>query len=147
MSYRAPATTPLSGWLRDIWDRGRANRGLVSTVAGLGALSPLMALANPSGGQVVGGQASISTPNANGTLVRQTSQNAAINWQQFSVGANEYVQFLQPDSSAVVLNRVIGGIPSSILGNISANGQVFLINPNGILFGRGAVLDVSGLVA
>ena len=147
MSYRVPATSPLSAWLREIWDRRRGGHGLARAAAGLGALSPLMALANPTGGQVVGGQANISVPSANSTLIKQTSQNAVINWQQFSVGANQYVQFLQPDSSAVVLNRVIGGNPSSIFGDIKANGQVFLINPNGILFGRGATLDVSGLVA
>src|SRR5579859_149311 len=148
MTYRKPAHRPLLASVKDALTDIRLRRPLERlTAVGLGALSPIMALANPTGGQVVGGQASISTPGANGTLVKQTSQNAAINWQQFSVGANEYVQFLQPDSSAVILNRVIGGNPSSILGNISANGQVFLINPNGILFGRGAVLDVSGLVA
>ena len=148
MTYRKPAHRPLLASVKDALTDGRLRRPLGRlTAVGLGALSPIMALANPTGGQVVGGQASISNSGANGTLVRQTSQNAVINWQQFSVGANQYVQFLQPDSSAVVLNRVIGGNPSSILGNISANGQVFLINPNGILFGRGAVLDVSSLVA
>ncbi|HEV2333832.1 MAG TPA: filamentous hemagglutinin N-terminal domain-containing protein, partial [Gammaproteobacteria bacterium] len=114
---------------------------------GLGALAPLAALANPTGGQVVGGTATISTPSANGTVINQGSQRAVINWQQFSVGANQYVQFVQPSSSAVVLNRVIGSNPSSIFGNITANGQVFLVNPNGILFAPGATLDVAGLVA
>ena len=106
-----------------------------------------MALAGPTGGQVVAGQANITTPSANGTVINQSSQRAVINWQQFSVGANQYVQFIQPNSSSVVLNRVIGGNISNIFGDITANGQVFLINPNGILFGKGATLDVSGLVA
>src|SRR5215469_3844251 len=114
---------------------------------GLGALAPLAALANPTGGQVVGGSATISTPSANTTVINQGSERAAINWQQFSVGGNEYVQFVQPNSSAVVLNRVIGSNPSSIFGSIRANGQVFLINPNGILFAPGASLDVSSLTA
>src|SRR5215469_10165786 len=114
---------------------------------GLGALAPLAALANPTGGQVVGGSATISTPSANTTVINQGSERAAINWQQFSVGANPYEQFVQPNSSAVVLNRVIGSNPSSIFGNITANGQVFLVNPNGILFAPGATLDVAGLVA
>ena len=147
MSYQASATKPLSVWLREFLGRGRLGHGLARAATGLGALSPLMALANPTGGQVVGGTATITTPNANSTQIKQSSQNAVINWQQFSVGANQYVQFLQPNSSAVILNRVIGNNPSSIFGDITANGQVFLINPNGILFGRGAVLDVSGLVA
>ncbi|MFI4921903.1 MAG: filamentous hemagglutinin N-terminal domain-containing protein, partial [Gammaproteobacteria bacterium] len=147
MSYRVHPVRPLSVSLRDIWERARFGRHLAQAATGFGALAPLMALANPTGGQVVGGQATISNPSANGTVIKQASQNAAINWQQFSVGANQYVQFIQPDSSAVVLNRVIGGNASSIFGSIKANGQVFLVNPNGILFGPGASLDVSGLVA
>ncbi|HEV2111569.1 MAG TPA: filamentous hemagglutinin N-terminal domain-containing protein, partial [Gammaproteobacteria bacterium] len=148
MTYRKPAHRPLLASVKEALTDIRLRRPLGQlAAAGVGAIAPFAVLASPTGGQVVGGQASISNPGANATLVKQTSQNAVINWQQFSVGANQYVQFLQPDSSAVVLNRVIGGNPSSILGNISANGQVFLINPNGILFGRGAVLDVSGLVA
>src|SRR5579859_3240741 len=147
MSYRGNGNGSLGFWLRIVYDSGRLNPILARAAAGLGALSPLMALANPTGGQVVGGSATINTPNANATVVNQTSQNAAINWQQFSVGANQYVQFIQPNSSAVVLNRVVGSNPSSIFGNITANGQVFLINPNGILFAPGASLDVAGLVA
>jgi filamentous hemagglutinin family protein len=139
--------TLLSIRLRETWEHARQGRRLAQAATGFGALAPLMALANPTGGQVVGGQATISNPSANGTVIKQASQNAAINWQQFSVGANQYVQFIQPDSSAVVLNRVIGGNVSSIFGSIKANGQVFLVNPNGILFGPGASLDVSGLVA
>ena len=114
---------------------------------GLGALAPVAALANPTGGQVVGGSATISTPSANSMVINQSSQRAVINWQQFSVGADQYVQFVQPNSSAVVLNRVIGSNPSNIFGDIKANGQVFLVNPNGILFAPGATLDVAGLVA
>ena len=109
--------------------------------------APLAALANPTGGQVVGGQATIQNPNANNTIINQASEHAIINWQQFSIGSDQYVQFIQPDSAAVILNRVIGGDPSSILGTMKANGQVFLVNPNGIFFGQGASLDVQGLVA
>ncbi len=147
MSYRGYGTRSLSFWLRAICDSGRLHPGLARAAAGLGALSPLMALANPTGGQVAAGSAHISTPSANTTIIKQSSQNAVINWQQFSVGPDQFVQFLQPDSSAITLNRVIGQNPSSIFGDIRANGQVFLINPNGILFGRGASLDVAGLVA
>ena len=147
MSYRSLTNASLASRLKEVFERARLGRHLTQAAAGLGALSPLMALANPTGGQVVGGIATIAAPNPNTTKITQTSQNAVINWQSFSVGANEYVQFLQPDSSATILNRVIGSNPSSIFGNITANGQVFLVNPNGILFGRGAVLDVGSLVA
>ncbi len=110
-------------------------------------LAPGLAAANPAGGQVVAGQATINTPNAGTLVINQSSHSAAINWQQFSVGSNEYVVFNQPSASATVLNRVVGGMPSEILGNITANGRVFLVNPNGIAFGKGAQVDVGGLVA
>ncbi len=111
-----------------------------------GALAPGLALAAPTGGAVVGGQASIGMPGAGNTVVNQTSQNAIINWQQFSVGGNEFVLFNQPSASAAVLNRVVGGLPSEILGNISANGRVFIVNPQGVMFGAGSRVDVGGLV-
>ncbi|HLW73989.1 MAG TPA: filamentous hemagglutinin N-terminal domain-containing protein, partial [Gammaproteobacteria bacterium] len=130
--------------LASFWRRETLTRGAAGA---LGALTPMLALGNPSGGQVVAGSAAIGAPSANGLVITQGSQNAVINWQQFSIGNGQYVQFVQPNSSAVVLNRVIGNNPSSIFGDLKANGQVFLINPNGILFGHGASLDVSGLVA
>ena len=74
-------------------------------------------------------------------------QNVAINWQSFNIGKREAVQFVQPNSSSVALNRVLGADPSSILGSLSANGKVFLVNPNGILFGKGAQVNVGGLFA
>ncbi len=148
MAYRKSAHRPLLASMKDILSDARLRRPLGQlAAAGLGALTPLAALASPTGGQVVAGTATINTPSPGGTVVRESSQNAVINWQQFSVGQNQYVQFIQPDSSAVVLNRVVGGNISSIFGDIKANGQVFLINPSGILFGRSASLDVGGLVA
>ncbi|MDT8405367.1 filamentous hemagglutinin N-terminal domain-containing protein [Sulfuriflexus sp.] len=108
---------------------------------------PAAVLAGPVGGDVVGGTASINSPSTQGTVIDQSSARAIINWQSFSIGSSEYVQFNQPDASSVTLNRVTGGDPSSLLGNLSANGQVFLINPNGVYFGPGATLDVGGLVA
>ena len=108
---------------------------------------PGLVFANPEGGLVVGGSATISNPDANTTLITQTSASAAIDWQRFNIGSQEYVQFAQPDSSSVALNRVIGGNPSQILGNLSANGQVFLVNPNGVYFGQSATVDVGGIVA
>ena len=104
------------------------------------------AYALPMGGVVAQGGASISST-AVSTTITQSSQNVAINWQSFSIGATEAVQFLQPNSSSVALNRVLGADPSSILGSMSANGKVFLLNPNGILFGRGSQVNVGGLVA
>lgn len=102
--------------------------------------------ASPEGGTVVAGNASIT--NAPGsTTINQTSQNVALNWQSFDIGVGEAVRFVQPNSSSVALNRVLGANPSSILGSLSANGKVFLINPNGVLFGTGAQVNVGGLIA
>jgi len=103
------------------------------------------ALANPTGANVVRGTAAIHQA---GNLLQITnSPNAIINWQNFSIGANEITRFIQQSSSSAVLNRVITQNPSTILGALQSNGRVFLINPNGILFGAGAQVDVAGLVA
>lgn len=99
----------------------------------------------PTGGQIVGGQASISQ-NGAAMRVEQASARAAIDWQSFNIGAQASVTFDQPSASAIALNRVLGASGSEIYGRLSANGQVFLVNPNGILFGRGAQVDVGGLV-
>src|SRR5450830_264036 len=104
------------------------------------------AYALPVGGVVAAGGASISS-GAGSTTITQSTQNAAINWQSFNIGQTEAVRFVQPSISSVALNRVLGSDPSSILGTLSANGKVFLVNPNGILFGKGASVNVGGLVA
>jgi len=104
------------------------------------------AYALPSGGAVSAGSASIAS-GAGTMTISQTSQNAALNWQSFSIGKTEAVQFVQPNSSSVALNRVLGSDPSNILGSLSANGKVFLMNPNGVLFAKGAQVSVGGLVA
>ena len=105
------------------------------------------AIAGPTGGQVTAGAATIQQPNAQTTLIHQTTPRAAIDWTRFSIGARESVVFKQPSSSAVALNRVTGGDASLIYGSLTANGHVFLVNPNGVTFGRGASVDVGSLVA
>jgi len=108
---------------------------------------PSVAIANPVGGKVAAGAATISQPNAANTTVTQQSEKAIINWQSFSIGQGETTSFQQPDASAITLNRVTGVDPSSIMGSLTANGQVWLINPNGIAFGKTARVDVAGLLA
>ena len=100
---------------------------------------------NPRGGVVVHGDVQFSGTGGN-LQIKQNSRNAIINWDDFSIDAGELTQFHQPNSSAVVLNRVTGGNPSSIHGALRANGNVFVINPNGILIGAGGSIDVHGLV-
>ena len=106
---------------------------------------PTATLANPNGFAVVNGQV---TFNYNGnTLTVTNTPGSIINWQRFSIGSSELTRFIQQSAASSVLNRVIGVDPSLILGALQSNGRVFLINPNGILFGAGAQLDVGGLVA
>lgn len=100
----------------------------------------------PAGGVVKAGSASINNGSGS-TTITQTTQNAAVNWQSFNIGQTEAVRFVQPNNNSVALNRVMGSDPSSILGSLTANGKVFLVNPNGILFGKGAQVNVGGLVA
>src|ERR1019366_1386446 len=101
----------------------------------------------PTGGQVAAGAATISQPNAQTLQINQASQKAILNWNTFSIGAGNTVNFLQPGASSVALNRVLGNNPSEIFGNLTANGQIFLVNPNGVLFGPGASIDVGGIAA
>lgn len=101
--------------------------------------------ANPVGPVVVNGQ--VTFGGAGSVLTVTNSPNAIINWQQFSIGAGETTRFIQQSAASAVLNRVVGADPSSILGALQSNGRVFLINPNGIVFGPGSQVDVAGLVA
>jgi filamentous hemagglutinin family protein len=102
--------------------------------------------AGPTGGSVVAGSAGIQQ-SGNTTNINQSSNSAIINWQGFSIGAKETVNFNQPGSSSVTLNRVIGNETSVINGALNANGQVFIVNSAGVLFGKGAQVNVGGLVA
>ena len=104
-------------------------------------------VAQPSGANIIAGQVEITTPNAANTVITQSSQKAIINWQSFSVASGGLVQFSQPNSAAITLNRVTGPSTSAIDGAIKANGQVWLINPNGVLFGQGAQIHIAGLLA
>ncbi|NVI83510.1 YDG domain-containing protein [Janthinobacterium sp. BJB401] len=103
------------------------------------------AQANPALPQVVNGQA---TFNQQGNIFSITNTpNTIINWQSFSIHAGEITRFIQQSGNSAVLNRITGHDPSKILGSLESNGKVFLINPNGIVFGQGARVDVNGLVA
>ncbi len=116
-------------------------------IAGGGASFFQDAPAGPAGGRVVGGSGSISTPNDKTTQVRQQSAQLLIDWDSFNLGSDELVQFNQPSASAQVLNRIFDQSASQIFGRINANGHVYLMNPNGVIFGRTAQVDVNSLVA
>ena len=125
---------------------GGAHFALTSMAAALMLGYGSLALAGPTGGTVVAGQANIGGAPGS-TVINQGSQNAVINWANFNINKGESVQFVQPNSNAVALNRVLGNDGTTILGNLSANGKVFIVNPNGILFGQGASVNTAGLVA
>jgi filamentous hemagglutinin family protein len=103
------------------------------------------AVANPTGATVVNGKAEVSTSGK--TLTVTNAPGTIINWQGFSIAPDDLTRFIQQSASSAVLNRVVGQDPSSLLGRLQSNGRVFLINPNGIVFGAGARIDVGGLVA
>lgn len=102
----------------------------------------------PTGGQVVSGRVTIGTPQ-NGTMaITQSSPSAIVNWQGFSIGQGNRVEIRQPDAQAALLNRVTGDTPSTIAGQLNANGQVYLVNPNGItITPSGRVNAEGGFVA
>jgi len=100
----------------------------------------------PIGGLVRQGSANIQTNGTTMTIMQSTAR-LVTDWQSFSVGAGKTVEFVQPSSSAAALNRVTGADVSTIQGAIRANGQVFLLNPNGVLFTPTAQVNVGGLVA
>ena len=102
------------------------------------------ALALPQGGQIQGGQGNITQSGAK-TTIDQQSHSLAIAWDSFDITAGELVQFTQPSASSAVLNRIGAQSPSQIFGTITANGRVFLLNPNGVLFGETSHVSVGSL--
>lgn len=103
-------------------------------------------MAAPQGGVVTSGGATIGQAGSV-TRIDQSTQRATINWQGFGIGAGETVNFVQPNASAITLNRVVGNERSVIDGVLNANGKVFLINSNGVLFNKGSSVNTAGLVA
>ena len=135
----------------------RSRRGVITTLEVSRLLRTLFcftsmflvasqAFSNPNGPQIARGIVDFSNPDAS-TLNIANSPGSIINWQGFSIKANELTRFLQQGADSAVLNRVVGADPSNIMGQLVSNGQVFLINRNGIVFGPNATVNVAGLVA
>ena len=122
---------------------------LVALLASTALVHSTVALAQslPTGGQVAAGSAAIGTPSAGALTVTQTSGSAVVNWQSFNVGKGNRVTFVQPDANAAILNRVTGQTSSTIAGQINANGQVYLINPNGIAITNSGTVKTGAFVA
>ena len=127
--------------------------GVVGTGASLAApplITPPAVNQLPTGAQVTAGTVSFSqtqTATAASMAVQQSSNQAIVNWQSFNVGANAKVNITQPNASSVLLNRVQSSDPSQIFGQINANGQVLLLNPNGVYFAPGSRVDVGSFTA
>ncbi|MDR7994041.1 filamentous hemagglutinin N-terminal domain-containing protein [Thermosynechococcus sp. TG252] len=113
----------------------------------LTSLNPRIAEALPQNPTVSEGQVSFQQSTPHQLHILQSSHKAIINWEGFSIGANEGVFFVQPGATAAALNRVTGLTPSSIAGQLNANGRIFLINPNGIVFLPSAQVNVGSLIA
>ncbi len=131
-------------------NRGKRKSGTVwkhklLAVAVASCFSGELALANPTGATVAHGQATFATQG--NVLTVTNTPGSVINWQSFSIASQEITRFLQQSAASAVLNRVISGNPSTILGALQSNGRVYLINPSGIVIGAGGRIDTAGFVA
>ena len=152
--YRLVFSKTLNAWVAvSEISRGNGKKATRAKAASALLLAPLClsAHAAPTGGIVTSGVGRVIQTQAAGgavdTTITQSSQNLNLNWTGFNVGSNETVTFNQPNSSAVAVNRIYDTSGAQIMGRLNANGQVYLIDPNGILFGKGAQVNVGGLVA
>ncbi|MFM9972081.1 MAG: filamentous hemagglutinin N-terminal domain-containing protein, partial [Burkholderiales bacterium] len=102
-------------------------------------------IANPNAPTVLSGNATFQSLGK--TLNITNTPGAVIQWNGFSINSDEITRFIQQNASSSVLNRVVGGEASNLLGQLLSNGKVFLINPNGVFIGGGAIIDTAGFVA
>jgi len=132
------------------WLLNRTNApfmALLLTSTALVGLTPVRAQELPTGGSVASGGVTIAKPSPSQLNIKQSTNSAIVNWQSFSIGAGAQVNIDQPTSSSTMLNRVTGGTKSTIAGQLNANGQVFLVNPNGIAISKTGKVSAAGFVA
>nr|WP_165375164.1 filamentous hemagglutinin N-terminal domain-containing protein [Malaciobacter halophilus] len=120
--------------------------GKISLVVSALLGTTTLTFAAPSGGVVTSGSANISQV-GNTTNITQNTGKVSINWNKFNIASNETVNFKQPNVNSIALNRVIGNEKSIINGALNANGQVWILNSNGVLFGKNAKINTAGLLA
>jgi filamentous hemagglutinin family protein len=125
--------------------KGTSRKLKIMAAANL-SLCIAIAHATPVDGQVIAGTGSVSQSGSTTTIL-QSSQNLSLNWKSFNIAPQETVNFVQPSAAAIAVNRIFDTNGTQILGQLNADGQVYLINPNGVLFGQGAQVNVGALVA
>jgi filamentous hemagglutinin family protein len=140
----------LNGVRSGAWRLARladVSRLALMAAAGTTLSTPLWAQSLPTSGQVVAGSLVIGAPSAHGLTVTQSSHRGIVNWQGFSIGRGNTVTFQQPSANAATLNRVTGATTSTIAGQLRANGQIYLVNPNGIQITSSGVVKSAGFTA
>jgi filamentous hemagglutinin family protein len=148
MIFRLRSLLPRRGAKTTFRRRGLLSSDLTLHVGGgILCLLPICLLANPTGGSVVAGSAKITGQGTGAVLINQASNTIIINWRSFSINSGETTSFLQPGANSAALNRVLGGQTSLINGTLSANGQVYLINGNGVIVGPGGVISAGAFTA
>jgi filamentous hemagglutinin family protein len=140
------ATTKIGSASRVTSASNRKQRASRLFAALIYCTSPLALMAQdlPTGGQVAAGGVQIGTPGAGGMTVTQSTDTAIVNWNSFDVGAGQTLRFDQPNTDAAILNRVTGDTGTDIHGRITANGQVHIVNPNGIFIGPNGMVQAGG---
>jgi filamentous hemagglutinin family protein len=121
--------------MKSDWLKTTIQTGLYSSLFFL-LISAELAFSNPEGGVVQSGNVNIEQASPTRLNVIQSSNKAIIDWRSFSIDTSEHTDFQMPSSNSVNLSRVTGDNPSNILGKLTANGRLMLVNPNGILFGK-----------
>ena len=125
----------------------RSRKSLYLAIAAASQLiATAQVMAGPEGGKIVGGRGDINQSGFN-TRIDQHTDRMAIDWQSFNVDANERVEFHQPGASSIALNRILSHSGSEIHGQIESNGQIILVNPNGVFFGENSRINVGGIIA
>ncbi len=141
-SFRVDLTAANRGALRSATALGR----VLTVAAATTALTGQDVAAGPKGGVVKAGGATIST-RGGATTINQSGQKVVIDWKSFDIDANEAVNFIQPGKDSIALNRVLNDLPTNIRGQLTANGNVWIVNQHGVTFHAGAMVNVGSLIA
>ena len=147
--YRLVFNAALGIWVavaENARGKGKGGRAASALIAVLAVTGSAAYAADAGYATVRGGAGSVATL-GNTTTINQVSQRLAIDWTKLSTASGEALNFNQPNAQAIALNRITGSAPSNFMGSLTANGQVFILNPNGVLFGAGSQVNVGGIAA